>query len=134
MPSNTPAVTIPVLQQMKRDGKKIAAGVCYEAQMARMLERAGIDLLSVGDSLHRAFLGYTNPLDYKVEEMLTFAGAVARTAEHAAVSVDVWVAYPMNPAPDQEWLPIAWLVLGAIGAAVQLGITGGEKGRVVRRK
>jgi hypothetical protein len=52
----------------------------------------------------------------------------------AAVSVDVWVAYPMNPAPDQGWLPIAWLVLGAIGTGVQLGITGGEKGRVVRRK
>ena len=57
-----------------------------------------------------------------------------RTALAAAVSVDVWVAYPMNPAPDQEWLPIAWLVLGAIGTGVQLGITGGEKGRVVRRK
>jgi len=52
----------------------------------------------------------------------------------AAVNVDVWVAYPMNPAPDQPWLPIAWLLLGAIGAAVQLGITGGEKGRVVRRR
>ena len=52
----------------------------------------------------------------------------------AAVNVDVWVAYPMNPAPDQEWLPIAGLVLGAIGICVQMGITGGEKGRVVRRK
>jgi hypothetical protein len=52
----------------------------------------------------------------------------------AAVSGDVWVAYPMNPAPDQAWLPIAWLVLGVIGTCVQLGITGGEKGRVVRRK
>ncbi len=52
----------------------------------------------------------------------------------AAVNVDVWVAYPMNPAPDQEWLPIAWLALGAIGTVVQLGITGGQKGRVVRRK
>ena len=52
----------------------------------------------------------------------------------AAVNVDVWVAYPMNPAPDQEWLPITWLVLGAIGTGVQLGITGGEKGRVVGRK
>jgi len=82
-------LTIADLQQMKRDGKKIAAGVCYEAQMARMFERAGVHLLSVGDSLSRAFLGYTNPLDYKVEEMLTFGGAVARVAEHAAVSVDV---------------------------------------------
>jgi len=57
-----------------------------------------------------------------------------QTALAAAVNVDVWVAYPMNPAPDQPWLPVAWLLLGAIGTGVQLGITGGEKGRVVRRK
>lgn len=57
-----------------------------------------------------------------------------RTALAAAASGDVWVAYPMNPAPDQQWVPLAWLALGAIGTGVQLGITGGEKGRVVRRK
>ncbi len=57
-----------------------------------------------------------------------------QTALAAAAAGDVWVAYPMNPAPGQRWLPIAWLVLGAIGAGVQLGITGGEKGRVVKRK
>ena len=57
-----------------------------------------------------------------------------RTALAAAASGDVWVAYPMNPAPGQRWVPIAWLALGAIGTGVQLGITGGEKGRVKRRK
>ena len=39
----------------------------------------------------------------------------------------------MNPAPGQQWVPIAWMALGAIGTGVQLGITGGEKGRVGRR-
>ena len=57
-----------------------------------------------------------------------------RTAMAAAATGDVWVAYPLNPAPGQRWVPIAWLALGAVGAAVQLWITGGEKGRVVRRK
>ena len=57
-----------------------------------------------------------------------------RTALAAAAAGDVWVAYPMNPAPGQQWVPWAWLALGAIGTGVQLGITGGEKGRVVRRK
>ena len=52
----------------------------------------------------------------------------------AAAAGDVWVAYPLNPAPEQQWVPIAWLALGAVGTAVQLGITGGEKGRVVRRR
>ena len=57
-----------------------------------------------------------------------------REALAAAASRDVWVVYPLDPAPGREWVPIAWLALGAIGAGVQLGITGGEKGRVGRRK
>lgn len=57
-----------------------------------------------------------------------------RAALDAAASGNVWVAYPMNPAPGQRWVPIAWLALGAIGTGVQLGITGGEKGRVGRRR
>ena len=57
-----------------------------------------------------------------------------RTALKAAASGDVWVAYPLNPAPGQRWVPIVWIVLSLIGAGVQLGITGGEKGRVVKRK
>ena len=52
----------------------------------------------------------------------------------AAAAGDVWVAYPMNPAPGQRWLPVAWIVLGLIGTGVQLGWTGGDRGRVVRRK
>jgi hypothetical protein len=52
----------------------------------------------------------------------------------AATGGDVWVAYPLNPAPGEGWVPVAWIVLGAMGAAVQLGWTAGEKGRVVRRK
>ena len=57
-----------------------------------------------------------------------------RTALAAAAAGDVWVAYPMNPAPGRRWVPVAWIVLGLIGTVVQLGWTGGEKGRVVRRK
>lgn len=57
-----------------------------------------------------------------------------RTALAAAAAGDVWVVYPLNPAPGQRWLPIAWLALGAIGTGVQLGITGGERGRVGRRR
>jgi hypothetical protein len=57
-----------------------------------------------------------------------------RTALRAATSGDVWVAYPLNPAPGQRWVLFAWIALSLIGAGIQLGITGGEKGRVVRRK
>ena len=57
-----------------------------------------------------------------------------RTALKAASSGEVWVAYPLNPAPGQRWVLGVWIVLSLIGAGVQLGITGGEKGRVVKRK
>jgi hypothetical protein len=56
-----------------------------------------------------------------------------RTALQAAAS-NVWVAYPLDPAPGQRWVPFVWLALGAVGSCVQLWVTGGEKGRVVRRR
>ena len=52
----------------------------------------------------------------------------------AAASGDVWVAYPLAPAPGQRWVPAAWIVLGLVGVGVQSGITGGEKGRIKRKK
>ena len=55
-------------------------------------------------------------------------------ALRAAATGDVWVAYPLNPAPGQQWVVIVWVVLSLIGATVQSGITGGEKGRVVKRR
>jgi uncharacterized protein DUF4203 len=56
------------------------------------------------------------------------------TARTAALNNNVWVVYPLDPAPGRRWIPIAWLALGAIGTGVQLGITGGERGRVGRRR
>jgi uncharacterized protein DUF4203 len=55
-------------------------------------------------------------------------------ALRAAATGDVWVAYPLNPAPGQQWVVVVWIVLSVIGAFVQQGITGGEKGRVVKRR
>ena len=55
-------------------------------------------------------------------------------ALRAAATGDVWVAYPLNPAPGQQWVVIVWLVLSLVGVTVQAGITGGEKGRVVKRR
>jgi len=56
------------------------------------------------------------------------------TALTAASEGDIWVAYPMNPAPGQAWLPWVWLALGVAGTLVQMYWTGGDRGRVGRRK
>ena len=64
-------------------------------------------------------------------------GAMALVGDRAALAAaaagDVWVAYPLDPAPGRQWVPIAWIVLSLIGTGVQLGWTGGEKGRIGRR-
>jgi Domain of unknown function (DUF4203) len=57
----------------------------------------------------------------------TIVGALAlagdRLGTEAAARNNVWLAYPMNPAPGQRWVIAAWLVLGVVGVIVQLKIT-----------
>ena len=84
-----PRMTIADLQRMKDDGQKIAAGVCYDVQMTRILERAGVDLLSVGDSVSRTFLGMESEDEFSLDAMLLFGKAVSRVAERAVVNVDM---------------------------------------------
>src|SRR5687768_10665585 len=74
---------------MKRDGKKIAAAVVYEYQMTKICERAGIDVLSAGDSLGRNVLGHDHVDECTVDDMVPFARAVVRARERAIVSVDM---------------------------------------------
>jgi len=47
-----------------------------------------------------------------------------RAATRAAANGNVWILYPLSPAPGQRWLTVVWMALGAVGAAVQLGVTG----------
>jgi hypothetical protein len=55
-----------------------------------------------------------------------------KTAMNAAAAGDIWVAYPMNPAPGTPWVPYAWIGLGLLGTLVQMFVTGGERGRVTK--
>jgi hypothetical protein len=59
---------------------------------------------------------------------IAIAGDFAnRSTVHAAPGGDPWILYPLSPAPGQRWVPVAWVVLGVIGTAVQLGITGKKR-------
>jgi len=44
-----------------------------------------------------------------------------------AATTNVWILYPMTSAPGQQWVPIAWVVLGLVGTGVQLGVTGRKR-------
>jgi hypothetical protein len=50
--------------------------------------------------------------------VLALAGDTAARA--AAAANDVWVVYPLDPAPGRRWLPVVWLALGAVGVLAQL--------------
>jgi hypothetical protein len=50
-------------------------------------------------------------------------------ARAAAAASDAWILYPLDPAPGQRWVPVVWVILGAAGTAVQLGITAGKARR-----
>lgn len=53
-------------------------------------------------------------------------GAAQAAASAATERPDVWVLYPMNPAPGEWWVPVAWIVLGLIGVFIQLRYTAGK--------
>jgi len=86
---STEPVTIPALQQMKRDGKKIAGVVAWDNQIAQIAERAGADMIVVGDSVGVNLLGHATPLEVTVDEILVFCKAVRRGAKRALVSCDI---------------------------------------------
>jgi len=84
-------LTIADLQEMKRNGKKLAAAVIYDVPMLRIFERAGVDVLSIGDSFAQYLLDGSMD-DVSVDDILLFAKAVIRKAERAVMSIDVPIA------------------------------------------
>ncbi len=86
-------VTVSGLQQMKREGRKIIGVVAWDTQMARICDRAGVDIVSVGDTVGINLWGHSNPLEVTMEEMLIVTKAVRRGVKRALVSVD----FPFGP-------------------------------------
>jgi len=82
-------VTIPALQQMKREGKKSVGVVAWDYQIARIADRAGVDFVSVGDSVGVNLWGRDTPLDVTMDEMLICCKAVRRGVARALVSCDM---------------------------------------------
>jgi 3-methyl-2-oxobutanoate hydroxymethyltransferase len=82
-------VTIPALQQMKREGRKIVGVVAWDYQIAQIVDRAGIDIVSVGDTVGVNLLGQPHPLEITMNEMIVISKAVRRGVRRALVSCDL---------------------------------------------
>lgn len=77
------------LKELKRRGEKIAMLTAYDATMARLLDRAGIDVLLVGDSLGMVVLGYDTTVPVTLDDMLHHTRIVVRGTERALVVADL---------------------------------------------
>jgi 3-methyl-2-oxobutanoate hydroxymethyltransferase len=86
-------VTVPDLGRMKRDGRKIVGVVAWDYQMARVVDRVGVDIVSVGDTVGVNLWGHANPLEVTMEQMLVVTQAVRRGVTRALVSCD----FPFGP-------------------------------------
>ena len=82
-------VSIHDLRAWKAEAKRFVMLTAYDFPTAQILDRAGVPVLLVGDSVGRNVLGYPNELPVTMEEMLHHVKAVARGAEHAMVVGDM---------------------------------------------
>jgi 3-methyl-2-oxobutanoate hydroxymethyltransferase len=85
----TAKVTIAALQQMKRDGKKSIGVVAWDYQIARIADRAGVDFVSVGDSVGVNLWGRDEVSEVTMDEIMICCQAVRRGVARALVSCDM---------------------------------------------
>lgn len=82
-------ITIPDIMQMKIEGKKITMLTAYDFPLAYFIDKVGIDIILVGDSLGMVVLGYENTIPVTMDEMLHHAKAVKRAVKYALVVGDM---------------------------------------------
>ncbi|MDQ7908900.1 3-methyl-2-oxobutanoate hydroxymethyltransferase [Phytohabitans sp. ZYX-F-186] len=86
-------VTLPRLHGMKARGEKIVGVVAWDYQIARIVDRAGVEIVSVGDTVGVNMWGHRTPFEVTMEEMVTVCRAVRRGVTRALVSCD----FPYGP-------------------------------------
>lgn len=92
-------VRVSHLKDRKDRRERFAVLTAYDATLARLLERAGVDVLLVGDSVATAVLGYDTTLPVTLDVMIHHTAAVVRGTERALVIADMpFLTYQITPA------------------------------------
>ncbi|WP_263791228.1 3-methyl-2-oxobutanoate hydroxymethyltransferase [Salinibacter sp.] len=117
--ADVPRVTTKTVQEMKEEGVPIAALTAYDYTSARLLDRAGADVLLVGDSAANVMAGHETTLPMTLDQMIYHAQCVVRGIDRSLVVVDLpFGAYQGDPT---EALDSAIRVMKEAGAhAVKL--------------
>ena len=82
-------IRVPDFKERKQRGEPIVVLTAYDFPMAQILDRAGVDILLVGDSLGMVVLGYQTTLPVTMDAMVHHTAAVSRGASRALVVADM---------------------------------------------
>lgn len=89
---------LPQLLKTAESGRKLVALTCYDASFARILSKAGVDILLVGDSLGMTVQGHDTTLPVDIEHMVYHTEAVRRGAPTAFIMTDLpFGSYQASP-------------------------------------
>jgi len=95
---NEKKVTVSDILEKKKQGGKITMLTAYDFPTASLIDRAGIDIILVGDSVANVVLGLESTTQVGMTEMLHHAKAVRRGVEHAMIVGDMpYESYQVNP-------------------------------------
>ncbi len=88
-------VKVPALRQMKADGIRIVASTAYDSTFGSLLDRCGVDVILVGDSLGMVVQGARNTLSVSMDAMVHHTRAAAGGVKRALLVADMpFASYP----------------------------------------
>ena len=95
-----PKVTIQKLQEMKQNGEKISYVTAYDFGQATLVEKSGIEMILVGDSMSMTMLGYESTVPLTTDQMIHHIRAVVKGAPSPMIVGDL-VFGSYNETPEQ---------------------------------
>lgn len=82
---------------LKKNGKKISVITAYDYTLASLCDKAGADIMLVGDSAGMVMLGYENTIPVTMEHMCMFTESVSRARENSLLVADLpFMSYQVN--------------------------------------
>src|SRR3954452_10499266 len=82
-------VTTNTLLKMKANGEKISMLTAYDFSFAKIFDKAGIDIILVGDSASNVMAGHETTLPITLDQMIYHAASVVRGVDRSLVTVDL---------------------------------------------
>ncbi len=114
-------VTVKTIGSMKQKQEKIVCLTAYDYPTACILDKAGIDVILVGDSAANVFAGEKNTLPITMEEMLYHTRIVSRAVKNGLVIADMPFLSYQTSIQDAVYNAGRFLKVGAAGVKLEGG-------------